>query len=138
MIILNPDAEEARQEEMLERVQQLLRDAGGTVSHVDDWGRRKLAYAMEKRPEGRAVVITAEGLPASLAEIQRVLSISKDVVTRSQFIRLTRREAERALAVGAPLPVDTHPEGERPSRGGGRGRREGGGGGGGGRGRRDR
>jgi small subunit ribosomal protein S6 len=136
MIILNPDAEEERQEEMLQRVQTLLRDAGGTVSHVDDWGRRKLAYAMEKRPEGRTVVITAEGLPASLAEIQRVLSIGKDVVTRSQFIKLNRREAERALTVGAPVPVDTHPEGERPSRGGGRGRREGGGGGG--RGRRDR
>ncbi len=138
MIILNPEAEEERQEEMLQRVQTLLRDAGGTISHVDDWGRRKLTYAMEKRPEGRTVVITAEGVPSSLAEIQRVLSIGKDVVTRALFIRLNRREAERALSVGAPVPVDTHPEGERPSRGGGRGRREGGGGGGGGRGRRDR
>jgi small subunit ribosomal protein S6 len=131
MIILNPAADEERQEEILERVQQLLRDAGGTVDHVDDWGRKRLQYPMAKRPEGRYVVITCSGAPTSLAEIERVLAINKDVVTRALFIRLNRAQAERAKAVGAPPPVDAHPEGEgRPARGGGRGR--------GGRGRRER
>ena len=49
------------------------------------------------------------------------------VVLRAMFVRLNRGQAERALAHGAPAPVDTHPEGEsRPQRGGragGRGRR---------------
>lgn len=134
MIILNPDAAEERQEEILQRVQQLLREAGGTIEHVDDWGRKKLSFPMEKRPDGRYVVITCSGVPSSLPEIERVLSINKDVVTRALFIRLNRRDAERARATGAPAPVDSHPEGDRPPRGGGRGRREGGGG----RGRRER
>jgi small subunit ribosomal protein S6 len=131
MIILNPAADEERQEEMLERVQQLLSDAGGSIDHVDDWGRRRLGYPMAKRPDGRYVVITCSGAPTSLAEIERVLAINKDVVTRALFIRLNRTQAERARAVGAPAPVDDRPEGEgRPPRGGGRGR--------GGRARRDR
>jgi len=126
MIILKPDADEEQQQEILERVQQLVRDGGGTVEHVNDWGRKKLSYPMDKRTEGRYVVLTCQGEPSSLEEIERVLHIS-DVVIRAMFVRLNRAEAVRARAHGAPAPVDTHPEGEsRPPRGGrpgGRGRR---------------
>jgi small subunit ribosomal protein S6 len=118
MIILDPEADEEQQQEILERVQQLIRDGGGTVEHVDDWGRRKIAYPIRKHADGRYVVITSEGVPAALGEIERVLSIS-DVVLRAFFVRLNRAEAERARASGAPAPVDTHPEGDaRPPRGG--------------------
>lgn len=128
MIILNPDAEEERQQELLERVQQILRDGGGVIDHVDDWGRRKMGYAMRKRPEGRYVVLTCSSGAEPLAEAERVMSISTEVVTRHLVIRHNRAEAERQKASGAPVPVDDRPEGEsRPQRegrgGGGRGRR---------------
>ena len=126
MIILDPDADEEQQQEILERVQQLIRDGGGAVEHVNDWGRKKIAYPIRKHADGRYVVITSEGEPTALEEIERVLSIS-DVVLRAAFIRLNSAQAERARSVGAPAPVDAHPEGERrPERGGragGRGRR---------------
>jgi small subunit ribosomal protein S6 len=118
MIILDPDADEEQQQEILERVQQLIRDGGGVVEHVDDWGRRRIAYPINKRPDGRYVVITSAGAPGSLEEIGRVLSIS-DVCLRAFFVRLSRAEAERASAVGAPAPADAHPDGDsRPPRGG--------------------
>jgi len=121
MIILDPEADEEQQQEILERVQQLIRDGGGEIDHVNDWGRRKIAYPIRKHGDGRYVVMTSSGEPAALDEIERVLSIS-DVVLRAFFVRLNRAEAERSRAAGAPAPVDTHPEGEsRPPRGGGRG-----------------
>jgi small subunit ribosomal protein S6 len=127
MIILNPDADEEQQQEILERVQGLIRDGGGTIDHVNDRGRKKISFPMEKRPDGRYVVITCTGEPTSLPEIERVLSINKGTVLRALFVRLNRTDAERARTAGAPAPVDTHPEGEgRPQRGGrpgGRGRR---------------
>ncbi len=128
MIILNPDADEEQQQEILERVQQLITDGGGTVAHVNDWGRKKITFPMEKRPDGRYVIITCTGEPTSLPEIERILGINKGVVLRALFIRLNSTEFERAQANGAPAPVDAHPEGERPQRGGrpgggGRGRR---------------
>ena len=129
MIILNPDADEEQQEEILSRVQQLVRDGGGTIEHVNDWGRKKISFPMAKHLDGRYVVITCTGDPSSLAEIERILSISKEVVLRALFIRLNRNEAERVRASGSPAPVDTHPEGERPQRGGRGGGRGGGGGG---------
>lgn len=124
MIILNPDAAEEQRQEILDRVQGLIRDGGGAVEHVNDWGRRKIAFPMEKTGDGLYFVITCTGEPDSLAEIERVLSINRSLVLRALFIRLSRGEAERAMAGGAPVPVDTAPEGEgRPQRGrpGGRG-----------------
>ncbi len=129
MIILNPDADEEQQQEILERVQQLITDGGGTVEHVNDWGRKKITFPMEKHADGRYVIITCTGEPTSLPEIERILSINKGVVLRALFIRLNSVEFERAKTTGAPPPVDAHPEGERPQRGG----RPGGGRGGGGR-----
>jgi small subunit ribosomal protein S6 len=127
MIILNPDADEEQQQEILERVQQLITDGGGTIAHVNDWGRKKITFPMEKRPDGRYVIITCTGEPTSLPEIERILAINKGVVLRALFIRLNSAEFERAKSTGAPAPVDAHPEGERPQRGG----RPGGGRGGG-------
>lgn len=128
MIILNPDSEEEQRQEILDRVQQLIRDGGGTIEHVNDWGRKKITFPMEKRPDGHYVIITCHGEPTALAEVERILSINKTMVLRALFIRLNTREAERAVAVGAPVPVDTNPEGEnRPPRGRGPGGRGGGG-----------
>ena len=131
MIILNPDADEEQQQEILERVQQLITDGGGVIEHVNDWGRKKITFPIEKRPDGRYVIITCTGEPTSLPEIERILSINKGVVLRALFIRLNTVEFERAKATGAPAPADVHPEGDRPQRGGRPG-------GGGGRGRRPR
>ncbi len=128
MIILNPDADEEQQQEILERVQQLITDGGGVIEHVNDWGRKKITFPMEKHSDGRYVIITCTGEPTSLLEIERILSINKGVVLRALFIRLNAVEYERARVTGAPQPADVHPEGDRPQRGGrpgggGRGRR---------------
>jgi small subunit ribosomal protein S6 len=125
MLVLNTDASEERQQELLERVQELLRAGGGIIHHMDDWGRRKIAYAVDKQPEGRYVVLTCDTNASAIKEMGRVLSISRDVALRHMTVRLSRIEAERAIASGAPVPVDERPEGEgRPQRGG-RGRQRG-------------
>jgi small subunit ribosomal protein S6 len=119
MIILDPDVDEERQQEMLERVQQIIRDAGGEVDHVNDWGRRKLGYAMEKKADGRYVILTCSATVEGLREAERVMTINKEVVIRHMTIVLNHSQAEKAKANGAPLPVDDRPEGEaRPARAG--------------------
>jgi small subunit ribosomal protein S6 len=119
MIILDPDVDEERQQEMLERVQQIIRDAGGVVDHMNDWGRRKLGYVMDKKADGRYVVITCSATVDGLREAERVMTINKEVVIRHMVIVQNRVQAERAKTTGAPLPVDDRPDGEaRPARAG--------------------
>lgn len=113
MLILNPEADEERQSEMIERVQQIL---GGSVEHVNDWGRKKLNYEIGGTRAGRIIVLTADAEADAVAELRRVVAISKDVVLRSQVVRLTRVEAEHAKENGAPAPVEEKIEAD--SRGG--------------------
>jgi small subunit ribosomal protein S6 len=124
MLILNAEAPAERQQEILDRARRLITERGGVVHHVDEWGRRKIAYPMAKQTEGNYVVITCSASPDALEEMGRVFAINKDVVLRALPIRLTPSQAERARAKGAPAPVDERPEEPRAPRPG-RGRRRG-------------
>ena len=113
MIILDPEADEEQQQEILERVQQLIRDGGGAVEHLNDWGRRKIAYPIRKHGDGRYVVITSEGVPTALEEIERVLSIS-DVVPAGLLRAAEPHRGRAGARVGGPGPGQHPPRGRLP------------------------
>ncbi|MBI2684320.1 MAG: 30S ribosomal protein S6 [Actinobacteria bacterium] len=121
MLILNPDVSGERHEEIVERVRSIITEGGGRIDHMNDWGRRRIAYPIAKHVDGQFFVLTCASTSTALDEVERVLTISKDVVLRSRRIRLTRAQAEFALANGAPTPVDERPEPDARPRGGPRG-----------------
>lgn len=119
MLILNPEVDGSRHDEIVQRVRSLVVGSDGAVAHVDDWGDRKIAYPVDGKKNGRFIVVTCDAKPEALEEINRVLSISKDVVLRSQTIKLSRAQAEIQKEKGAVAPVDDRPDGEpfpRPQR----------------------
>jgi small subunit ribosomal protein S6 len=71
VFIVHPDLEEAAFNELVERVQSWITDAGGNVSNVDIWGKRRLAYDIQKQHEGQYVLLRAQLKPESTAEIER-------------------------------------------------------------------
>jgi CO dehydrogenase nickel-insertion accessory protein CooC1 len=74
---------------------------------------------MDKKADGRYVVITCSATVDGLREAERVMTINKEVVIRHMVIVQNRVQAERAKTTGAPLPVDDRPDGEaRPARAG--------------------
>jgi len=119
MLILNPEVDGSRHDEIVERVRSLVVGSDGAVAHVDDWGERKIAYPIEGKQNGHYILVTCDAKPEALTEINRVLAISKDVVLRSQTIKLSRAQAEIQMEKGATAPADDRPEGEpfpRPQR----------------------
>lgn len=112
MLILNPEVAGERHDEIVERVRSLVVGSDGAVAQVDDWGERKIAFPMEGATNGRYVIVTCDATPDALDEINRVLSINKDVVLRAQTIKLSRGMAELQKEKGAQQPVDDRPEGE--------------------------
>ncbi len=87
MLIVNPNADEERQKEIVERLRTTVEKDKGNVAGVDEWGKKKLAYEIEKEPEGVYTVITFTATPATLAEVERVLGIT-DEVLRFMTMRL--------------------------------------------------
>ena len=80
MLIVNPNADEERQKEIVERLRATVEKGDGNVVGVDVWGKKKLAYEIKKEPEGVYTVFTFTATPATLAEVERVLGITDEVL----------------------------------------------------------
>ncbi|HET7174052.1 MAG TPA: 30S ribosomal protein S6 [Nocardioidaceae bacterium] len=86
MVILDPDLEERTIEPSLETYLNLVRQDGGLVESVDVWGRRRLAYEIDKRTEGIYAVVTLSAEPPTVKELDRQLNLNESVV-RTKVIR---------------------------------------------------
>ncbi|WP_201733490.1 30S ribosomal protein S6 [Acidithrix sp. C25] len=96
MVILDSRLNDSDSDGIITRVLDLVRK-DGNVGRIDRWGRRKLAYEINKVSEGNYSIIEFASTPATVTEISRILSIS-DGVLRHKIIRLPERIAGRVLA----------------------------------------
>lgn len=87
MIILDPGLEEATVQPSLEQFLTVVKTGGGSVDKVDVWGRRRLAYEIDKRSEGIYAVIDMMAMPDSVAELDRQLSLN-EAVLRTKVMRV--------------------------------------------------
>ena len=87
MILLDAEAEEERQDEIIGRVREIVLGASGTWDALDPWGRRKLAYPIDKKTEAHHWLVHFSCAPAALAEVNRVLHITDGVVRHKIVLR---------------------------------------------------
>ena len=87
MIILDPSLEERTVGSSMEKILKQVTVAGGTVDNIDVWGKRTLAYQINKNDEGIYVVVTAHTTPEVIQEIDRQLNLNESVL-RTKVLRL--------------------------------------------------
>ena len=80
MVILDPNLEERTIEPSLDKYLNVVRKDGGSVENVDVWGRRRLAYEIQKNAEGIYAVVTLNAEPATVKELDRQLTLNESVV----------------------------------------------------------
>ena len=98
MLMLDPELAEERQNEILARTRELVERGGGTWQGHEPWGRRRLAYEIDKKNEAVYHLLLFDAEPATLDEVTRVLKIT-DGAMRHMAVRRSaaprRREAVR-------------------------------------------
>lgn len=87
MIILDPELDERAVTPTLEKLLTVVSKDGGTVDTVDAWGRRRLAYEIEKKSEGLYAVATFTCEPATSKELDRQLGLNEQVL-RTKLMRV--------------------------------------------------
>ncbi|MDX6232660.1 MAG: small subunit ribosomal protein [Nocardioidaceae bacterium] len=80
MIILDPDLEERTVAPSLDTYLNVVRQDGGSVDSVDVWGKRRLAYEINKKNEGIYAVVQLQAEPATVKELDRQLTLNESVV----------------------------------------------------------
>ncbi len=86
MVILDPDLEERTVAPSLDTFLNVVKNDGGTVENVDIWGRRRLAYEIQKKSEGIYAVLDLTCNPAAVAELDRQLTLNESVL-RTKVMR---------------------------------------------------
>jgi small subunit ribosomal protein S6 len=113
LLMLDPELAEARQDDLIARIRQLVEGAGGTWRSHDAWGRRRLAYEIQKKPEGVYHLVVFESNGETLDEITRVLKID-DLVMRHMATRHLEGSSTRAPRDDTPVPAPA-PREEAPA-----------------------
>jgi small subunit ribosomal protein S6 len=86
MVILDPSLEERTVEPSLDKYLNVVRKDGGSVESVDVWGRRRLAYEINKSAEGIYAVVQLTAEPATVKELDRQLGLNESVL-RTKVMR---------------------------------------------------
>ncbi len=86
MIILDPELDERTVQPSLDKFLSVVTKDSGTVDTVDIWGRRRLAYEINKKAEGIYAVVNFTAEPATAKELDRQLGLNESVL-RTKLMR---------------------------------------------------
>jgi len=92
MVILTPELDERQVAPNLDKFLKVITNDGGSIDNVDVWGRRRLAYEIQKKSEGIYAVVNFTATSEATQELDRQLNLS-ELVMRTKVLR-----AEEAIA----------------------------------------
>ena len=96
LFIVKPDAPEEEIDQFIEQMKSVVSGSGGSVDKVDKWGKRRLAYRVDKYREGAYVLFQFNAAPETVKEFERRLRVS-DLVIKFLTVRIdqTMRRLEK-------------------------------------------
>ena len=116
LFIVKPDATEEEIDQLIEQMSKNVTSAGGTVDKVDKWGKRRLAYRVEKQREGSYVLLQFSAEPSAVKEFERRMRVQDSVIKfltvriDETLKRVEKRKKEREKrALRRPKPVAPQP-----------------------------
>ena len=112
--IIDPAVEEEARKALIAKYNELITGNGGSVDKVEEWGKRRLAYAIDYKTEGYYVLVNFQAESELPKELERNLQISESVI-RYQVIRIEERKSSvkprpvrvAPAAPAAEAPVET-------------------------------
>ena len=102
--IIDPAVEDEARKALINRFNELITGNGGSVDKVEEWGKKRLAYAIDYKTEGYYVLVNFQAEAELPKELERNLQIS-DSVIRYQVIRLIERKVGIKPRAVRPAPV---------------------------------
>ena len=121
-LIINPEVSEEETRAVLDRVEQIVANYGGQIVRVNQWGRRRLAYPIERHREGFYVFVDMILTPETVSELERTLKVSETVLrhmTKKRDPKAVQkereeREARAAAAAASAQEREAAAEGQAP------------------------
>ncbi|MFL5679516.1 MAG: 30S ribosomal protein S6 [Chloroflexota bacterium] len=111
MLVLRPDVPDDRSQAVIDRITRQISAGGGQIVKVAPWGRRRLAYPIDRHRDGSYHIILFEAPAPLVAELERGLTITEELLRH--LVTKVERPARAPRRDGAT--DDTTEDGELPS-----------------------
>ncbi|GAA1539104.1 small subunit ribosomal protein S6 [Microbacterium ginsengiterrae] len=92
MVILNPEVDERQVAPTLDKFLKVITNDGGSVDNVDVWGKRRLAYEIQKKNEGIYAVVNFTATSEATQELDRQLKLNEQIM-RTKVLRAEEAQA---------------------------------------------
>ena len=92
MVILDPGIDERTVAPSMDKFLGVIRNAGGEIENVDIWGKRRLAYEIQKKTEGIYAVVNFTATSAATQELDRQLKLNEQIM-RTKVLRAEEAQA---------------------------------------------
>ena len=103
MLVFRPDAPDERISAIIDRTTRQIATDGGQIVKVAPWGRRRLAYAIDRHREGSYHIVVFEAPPTAILELERGLLITEEVLRHL----VVRQERPSKALPGGPSGDET-------------------------------
>ena len=80
MLVIRPDVADDKSQALVDRTTRQIVTAGGQIVKVAPWGRRRLAYPIDRHREGSYHIVLFEAPPEAIAELEHTLLITEEVL----------------------------------------------------------
>ena len=92
MVILTPEIDERTVAPSLDKFLKVITNDGGSIDKIDIWGKRRLAYEIQKKTEGIYAVVNFTATSAATQELDRQLGLSEQIM-RTKVLRAEEAQA---------------------------------------------
>lgn len=80
MVIIHPDLDEEATNQALEKIKDWIAKLGGKIEKIDNWGKRRLAYEIQKQNEGVYFLHYVSMPPSAVVDMEKNLRILEPVM----------------------------------------------------------
>ena len=110
MLLLRPDLEDDKLQAAVEKVTRAIVNAGGSLSKVSPWGKRRLAYDINRHREASYFLIHFDIEPAQVREIERGMLISEEILRHLVTVLEDRGPVDEIAPAAAARSLDDEAE----------------------------
>jgi small subunit ribosomal protein S6 len=108
MLILPAEADDKAVEGVIDRIRQSIARSSGEIGKADRWGRRRLAYEINRLTEGYYLIVEFTADPGDVKELERVLTLADEVIRFKTLVLPEKRVKAMPSATEAPaVEVET-------------------------------
>lgn len=101
VVIIDPNADDSTVEETVGKIKDVITKNGGEILKSENWGRRKLAYELNKHQKGNYIYLFFKTGPATISELERFCKVT-DIIIKFMVVKITKKKQIEAFL--APKP----------------------------------